>query len=421
MRDPTFTDVWENSIWEEVSGMKTLLADRSDKWFASTTEDIYQLYIKVYGEALQKENYKRADILLSNAYRYTTDKRFLDAEKEKLAALILEAGARQKTQEEAKNRVTETRQTQVTEEKQRTNIFELALRNVNQQLRCETNLNMRDFGVAVEKLRSMDAPRYRGMEQNIIATLVGCIIKTGKSQPERAMEAKNYALRIFPNNSLIAGINIVAREACDKSLAGLGGRGDTAVCRDKISGTASGPAMVVVPGSGNTQAFAIGKYEVSVKEMNQFCNAAKSCTALNAANETFPATGIPIDTAIEYTRWLSRTTNQKYRLPTHSEWVYAANATTRAHDPNRNCTFSTHGIEKGGQLVRTNIGTQNSWGLVNYLGNSQEWVYDKSRNLVAVGGSFEDSMDRCNTDYVISHTGKPDAKTGFRLVREVTQ
>ena len=421
MRDPTFTDIWENSIWEEVSGLKTLLADRSDKWFASTTEDIYQLYIKIYGEALQKENYKRADTLLTNAYRYTTDKNFLDAEKAKLAALILDASARLKAQEEAKNRVTETRQTQVTEEKQRTNVFDLALRNVNQQLRCETNLNMRDFGIAVEKLRSMDTPRYRGMEQNIIATLVGCIIKTGKSQPERAMEAKNYALRIFPNNSLITGINIVAREACDKSLAGLGGRGDTAVCRDKISGTASGPAMVVVPGSGNTQAFAIGKYEVSVKEINQFCNVTKSCTALNSADDVFPATGIPIDTAIEYTRWLSRTTNQKYRLPTRSEWVYAANATSRAHDPNRNCTFSTHGIEKGGQLVRTNVGAQNSWGLVNYLGNSQEWAYDKSRNLVAVGGSFEDSMDRCNTDYVISHSGKPDAKTGFRVVREVAQ
>lgn len=421
LREPTFSDIWENSMWEEYSGMKTLLSDRSDKWFTSTTEEIYQMYVHAYRESLTKENYKRAEALLINAYRYTKDRSFLDAEKEKLAALILEANARQKAQEEEKNRITETRQTRVTEEKQRTNIFELALRNVNEQLRCESNLNMRDFGVAVEKLRSMDAARYRGLEQNIITTLAGCITKIGKSQPERALEAKNYALRIFPGNSLIAGINIVAREACDKSLAGLGGRGETAVCHDKGQGLASGPALVVIPASGSIQAFAIGKYEVSVKEINQYCTATKSCDLQNSGDDGLPITNINVTTAIEYTRWLSRITNQKYRLPTRTEWVYAANATNRIHDPNRNCVFSTHGIEKGGKLVRVNVGVQNSWGLVNYLGNSQEWVYDKGRNLVVVGGSSEDSMERCNVDSVTSHSGNPDAKTGFRVVREIAQ
>ena len=421
MHDPSFSDIWENSIWEEVSGMKALLAERKDEWFASTTDQIYQMYIKAYNASLDRANYKRADALLTNAYRYTTDTSYLDAEKVKLAALLLDANARIKTLDDEKNRITETRQTRAAEETKRTSIFDLALKNVNQQLRCESNLSMRDFGVAVDKLRSVDQARYRGMEQNIIVTLVGCITKTGKSQPERALEAKNYALRIFPNNSLIAGINISPREACNKSLAGLGGRGEAAVCRDKVPGIASGPALIVVPGSGNTQAFAIGKYEVTVKEINQFCNATKSCKPLASPDDGFPATNIRIDTALDYARWLSQTTNQKYRLPTRSEWVYAANATSRSPDPNRNCAFSTHGIEKGGQLVRINVGAQNSWGLVNYLGNSQEWVYDKGRNLVAVGGSFEDSMERCNVDSVISHSGSPDDKTGFRLVREIAQ
>jgi serine/threonine protein kinase len=421
IRDPNFSDLWEKEVWDEFSGMKTLLADRKDNWFTSTTEQIYQMYINTYNETLKKENYKRAEVLLANAYRYTSDRSFLDAEKEKLAALILEANARLKAQEDAKNRITETRQTQVTEEKQRTNIFELALRNVNQQLRCEANLSMRDFGVAVDKLRSMDATRYRGLEQNIIVTLAGCISKIGKTQPERATEDKSYALRIFPNNSLIAGITIAAREACNKSLAGLGGRGEAAICRDKLQGTASGPALVVVPGSSATQAFAIGKYEITVKEINYYCKATNACKPLNAADDGFPATNIRIETATDYIRWLSKTTGQTYRLPTRSEWVYAANATSRSHDPNRNCAFSTHGIEKGGQLVRANVGVQNSWGLVNYLGNGQEWVYDKGRNLVAVGGSYEDSMERCNVDSVASHSGNPDNKTGFRVVREIGQ
>ena len=418
--NPVFSENWENSLWEEFSAMKTLLGDRSDRWFASTTEDIYRLYLKTYAGHLEKADYRRAEALLTNAYRYTTDTSLLDAEKEKLAALILAANERANVKPVEKPRPPEQSQAPVTAA-QRTSVFELALRNVNQQLRCETNLNMRDFGVAIDKLRETDAARYSGLEQKIIVALVGCINKIGQSQPERAMESKSYALRIFPKNSLIAAINISPREACNKSLAGLGARGDAAVCRDKIQGTVTGPALVVIPGSGNTQAFAIGKYEVSVKEFNQFCNAARSCKPLTSADDGFPVTNIHIDSAIEYTRWLSRATNQRYRLPTRSEWVYAANATSRSHDPNRNCSFSTHGIEKGGKMVRINAGTQNSWGLVNYLGNSQEWVYDQGRKVVAVGGSFDDAMAQCNVDSVTAHTGTPDLKTGFRVVREIAQ
>ncbi|MCK7583474.1 MAG: hypothetical protein MZV65_53370 [Chromatiales bacterium] len=99
----------------------------------------------------------------------------------------------------------------------------MALRNVNQQLRCESNLSMRDFAVAVDKLRSMDAARYQKTEASIVASLAACIIKIGKTQPERAMGAKSYAQRIFPNNSVISSIVIKGREACDE-FAGRSGR-----------------------------------------------------------------------------------------------------------------------------------------------------------------------------------------------------
>jgi serine/threonine protein kinase len=421
LRDPTFTEVWESDLWEEVSGLKTLLGDREDAWFASTTEQIYQMYVKTYSETRDKGNLARAGVLLANAYRYTKDTSFLDAEKEKLAALLREAGQKQQVQAEETARVTEARQARTAEERQRTSVFDLALKNVNQQLRCDSGLNMRDFGVAVDKLRTVDAARYAPMEAGIITTLAECIVKIGKAQPERAMEAKSYAVRIFPNSRLIAGINITARDVCNVSLAGLGGRGDAAICRDRFTGGGTGPALVVVPASGNMQAFAIGKYEVSVKEINQFCDTTKSCAASTGVDGELPATNISIKTAGDYLRWLSRTTSQRYRLPTRAEWMYAANGNRRSHDPNRNCSFSTHGIEKGGELVRVNAGVQNGWGLVNYLGNSQEWVYDNGRKLVAVGGSFEDAMERCTVESVRVHTGEPDATTGFRVVREVAQ
>lgn len=419
--DPRFNDPWESAIFEEVSGMKALLGKREDKWFPSAVAEIYDLYVKTYKQSMEKADYARAGTLLTNAYRYASDTQYLDAEKIRLADLLREADEKRKALAEQRDRTATAQQAEAVDQKTRTSIFDLALKNVNQQLRCETNLNMRDLGVAVDKLRSVDRARYNAMEQNIIVALAQCIVNRGKTQPESALEAKNYARRIFPNSTLIAGIQIVARDACSKSLAGLGARTEAAVCRDKIQGMGAGPAMVVIPAGAGLPAFAIGKYEVSAKEMNQFCNATKSCKPTAGADDGLPATNIGVESATEYVRWLSRLTGQRYRIPTRAEWLYAAKANSQSHDPNRNCAFSGRGIEKGQQLVRVNVGVQNGWGLVNYLGNSQEWVYDRDRKLVAVGGSFEDAMDRCNVNSSIDHAGSPDNKTGFRVAREIAQ
>ena len=118
-------------------------------------------------------------------------------------------------------------------------------------------------------------------------------------------------------------------------------------------------------------------------------------------------------------KWLSKQTGQKYRLPTKNEWIYAAKSRRKKLDANRNCKLSTRGIKKGGKLVRTNIGHQNSWGLVNYVGNVQEWVYDKGRKLVAVGGSFDQTMDECVITTSFVHNGSADIKTGLRVLREL--
>lgn len=418
LAEPSFTEAWENAIAEEVAGMKTLLGDRDDAWFEATLRTIYELYVKAYQDSVARKDYARATVLLANAYRYAANTKYLDAERLRLAELMREEEQQRKALLDQKSRITEAQEAATAEQKKRTDIFNLALRNVNQQLRCEAHLNMRDLGVAIEKLRSVDRARYNSLERNIVVSLAECIVNTGKSQPERAFEAKKYAVRIFPNNPLIAGIEIVARDACSKSLAGLGGRSDAAVCRDRVQGIGAGPALVVVPAGSGMPSFAIGKYEVSVKEINQFCLQTKVCKPL-PGEESLPATNVSAEVATEYVQWLSRITNQRYRLPTHAEWMYAAKANSRSHDPNRNCAFSTRGIEKGGQLVRVNVGVQNAWGLVNYLGNSQEWVYDRDRRLIAAGGSFEDSMERCSVDSATSHSGRPDGKTGFRVVREI--
>jgi serine/threonine protein kinase len=420
--DPSFTSEWQDSVWEEISGLSALLKGRSDPLLTSSREKIYNLYLNQYRMVVAKGDYTLAQTLLKNAYRYTDDTALLDSESGKLAELIRQRADREKALAEERQHKQDVRETKTKQVANNSYIFDLALKNVNQQLECQTNLNMREFGVAVEKLRSVDVARYAKLENGIVVTLAECISHVGKTQPERAMEDKNYALRIFKNNRLIEAINIVPRDACNLSIAGLGARGERAICRDKLVGyNSDGPAMVVIPGNGEIKPFAIGKYEISEREINIFCRLSSTCTPVTTSDEGLPAVNISIATVQEYLRWLSQITKQKYRLPTRKEWVYAANATNHFVDPNRNCALNSRGIEKGGQLVRANTGVQNSWGLVNYLGNAQEWVYDKSRNLIAIGGSFEVSMDKCNVGSYVRHSGNPDEQTGFRVVREVNR
>jgi len=238
--------------------------------------------------------------------------------------------------------------------------------------------------------------------------------------PERAAESRKYAARIFKGNRIIASIKIMPRDACDISIAGLGARGKRTMCRDRLQGLSYGPSLVVIPGNQNIKPFALGKYEVSVKEMNDYCKNTGECS-VNKNNKSLPVTGVSISTTKNYLKWLSKKTRQKYRLPTKHEWVYAAKSKRTVRDPNRNCQMSTRGISKGNELVKVTTGKQNSWGIVNYLGNAREWVYGNGRSLIAMGGSYKDAMDKCDVTLSSSHTGQADNISGFRVLREVKQ
>lgn len=422
INDPVFSENWENSVWEEVSGLTALLKGRADSWSTGARNNIYRLYIGKYKAMLDERNYVRAKMLLTNAYRYTDDRQILDAEQLKLAALIKKQGEFEKALADERLQKQAKKESRIKQKSRSNYLFDLALKNVNQQLECQYKINMREFGVAVEKLRSISADRYSRLENNLVVTLADCISHVGKTQPERAMEDKRYALRIFKDNKVISAINITPRDACNMSIAGLGARGERAICRDKLNGVgADGPALVVIPGNGAIRPFAITKYEISRKEINLFCRSSGLCTPTHITDQALPAVNIDVNTARQYIRWLTSITKQKYRLPTQKEWMYAANSVNYFVDPNRNCAMNTRGIEKGGQLVRANTGVQNSWGMVNYLGNAQEWVYDRSRNLLAVGGSFRDSMENCTVNSSVRSTGRPDDSTGFRVVREVSR
>ncbi|MDH5572640.1 MAG: formylglycine-generating enzyme family protein, partial [Gammaproteobacteria bacterium] len=416
--NPLFSPVWEGDLWSEVQSIREMI-DEDDDWLIATTTTIYKAYVEKINSLFKDKNFNQLNIIIVNAYRYTRDHSFLDQNKLRLAELIKQEEIRKKQLAISRANKQETVLKNEKEKKKTTDLFDLALKSTNQQLECQSKLNMRNLSTAIGKLRDLDASRYKKIEPKLVNSLAACIAHEGLSFPDRANEDKKLAIRLFNSHPVIVNLKIKPKDPCDESIAGLGARGKRTQCQDKIAGAGTGPSLVVVPSAKGQQPFAIGKYEVSISELNDFCKSSNLCSEVKDIDLSLPATNVSFDIVKEYLKWLSKKTDQKYRLPARHEWVYAAKSRREQKDPNRNCMLSSRGIQKGGELVTATTGKQNAWGLVNYAGNAEEWVYDKGRSLVAVGGSYESPMDNCDISTSNKHNGKASKLTGFRVLREL--
>ena len=209
-------------------------------------------------------------------------------------------------------------------------------------------------------------------------------------------------------------------DPCNGKLAGHGKR-KKGTCFYSVAGNQRGPTMVVVPaGEGFDKPFAIGKYEIMVGDYNRYCKLSRSCDAVNAQSQRLPITGISLEQARAYVAWLAERTGENYRLPTGTEWAYAANAAGDQPKKDFNCR-----VEQGGQLLKgqgtmgVNTGKANGWGLYNYVGNVQEWV-QSGDGVTARGGAFEDSFSKCAISLEKPHDGQSDKATGFRVMLELS-
>jgi serine/threonine protein kinase len=203
---------------------------------------------------------------------------------------------------------------------------------------------------------------------------------------------------------------------CNTSLAGYGKRAK-AICFDLVNDGWRGPLMVVIPAGDNGQKpFAIGKYEISVADYSKYCALTRKCAPVTDKTKfDEPQTGISLKDAEEYVKWLSERTGKTYRLPSKTEWEYAAKANgEQARDYNCRVALGDK-IIKGTGIVGVTSGQQNGWGLKNYIGNVQEWALD-GNNVKALGGAFEDPHSKCDSSLEKPHNGQPDSITGFRVV-----
>ena len=228
---------------------------------------------------------------------------------------------------------------------------------------------------------------------------------------------------------------------CAADLAGRGRESD-GVCYDLLAGGDRAVPMVVVPGAENLDdAFAIGKYETSIAEFNTFCEQSDQCRPLAGRDSQLPVTGVSREAAERYARWLSEQASASsgdrvvYRLPTDREWQHAANGGGIRATKGINCRAwgkaaiasgllagrsgsVSLGMPLGRGLVSATFGEENGWGVVNPVGNAQEWVVTSS-GLAARGGAYSDKASRCTVAYSRSHDGSADERTGFRLLREL--
>ena len=203
---------------------------------------------------------------------------------------------------------------------------------------------------------------------------------------------------------------------CTAELAGYGQQ-QRAECYDLLGNGMRGPTLVVVPaGGGFKQPFAIGKYEVSVAQFNAFCAVTGECQAL-PGDGNLPATDISYSKVKAYLSWLSIKSKERYFIPSYAQYRYAASVggSNTSRDFNCQVTLSGRTI-KGLTAVSIETGRPNAWGLVNYVGNVQEWVL-ASDGLEAAGGSYRDPLALCSVDLTRPSSGTPDPLTGFRVAR----
>ena len=426
----SFSLEWENQVWLEIQELRQLLG-KDDPWLMEQEANFFALYLLHIKAALANKELENAQLWHTNAIRYAGDQLLLD----ELAVQITAALSERERQELAKQqqhalliveqeRVAKERQQQLqvanAEAKQHSD-FETALATVNKPLACKSTIDMRDFEIAVAKLRSLNSARYQQEEPKIISSLAQCIQKIGATFPDRAEVIKRQSLRLFNGSSLLANIVIAAKDPCSISLAGLGARGMGSSCRDRLNGATKAPVMVIIPAKGSVKAFALGKYEVSIDEMGEFCKQSGQCSLDKKIEPVVPVTNISIANVSAYLKWLSDKSGRTYRLPTISEWQYAARSTNNTPDPNRNCKLNSRGIQKGNGLNKASLGQQNAWGVVNYLGNAREWVLQPGGTYAAVGGSYETDMGECDFGNKVVHDGRADSLTGFRVLREIQQ
>lgn len=294
--------------------------------------------------------------------------------------------------------------------------YSQALAKVESSLSCPSDFSIDILRKQLSQLKSLSANRYQKLYSSFGDKMAACIERVARRNPASAEELKAAALTVFDESASIQAVKI---DYCLRLKPGSGRKSSNS-CYDRLADGGRGPKMVVVPAVAGNAALAIGKYEVSSKDLGRFCKAGGQCKGVEDLSSNLPARSVSLSIANAYAAWVSEQTGFNYRLPTYDEWFFAAKAKGGNEDPNRNCTVNALGVQKGEKAVSVTTGRTNDWGLVNTVGNVQEFT-TASSGLIAAGGRHTDRLDSCFVATKRSHDGSADSTTGFRLVRALSR
>jgi formylglycine-generating enzyme required for sulfatase activity len=132
-----------------------------------------------------------------------------------------------------------------------------------------------------------------------------------------------------------------------------------------------------------SKGFYIGKYEVTFKEYDKFCeDTGKSKPSDEGwGRGDSPVINVSWNDAKAYTKWLSNKTGKRYRLPTEAEWEYVARAGTSTKysfgdSSNSLESYTWYDANSSRKTHKVGQKQPNPWGLYDIYGNVSEWCED---------------------------------------------
>lgn len=194
--------------------------------------------------------------------------------------------------------------------------------------------------------------------------------------------------------------------------------------------------------------FLLGRYEVTREQYVQFCSNTGRLfsSAWLGDNGVYPITDIAWQDAVDFTEWLSEKAGRVYRLPSESEWEFAALGGKQDKFPWGNDVGENNANCKGCGSRWDGISTApvgsfsaNAYGLYDVSGNVYEFCQDDQHDdyrgapadgsawfspggtyrVITRGGSWRDVPE----DIVIKercwlHRETTSSETGFRVLLE---
>ncbi len=180
-----------------------------------------------------------------------------------------------------------------------------------------------------------------------------------------------------------------------------------------------------IPHQVCVNSFAMGKYEVTFEQYDQFATFTGTSKPSDSGwgRGGLPVTNVSWQDATAYAQWLSEQTGQRYRLPTEAEWEYAARAGTTTpfstgqtiipDQANYDASTSYNGSQLGSRSTQsTPVGSYNPnpWRLYDMHGNQAEWTCS-TFSILYMGGELSCETIPGNPTYAIrggSWSSEPD-------------